>query len=138
MILKAIRHILLHDFAIQAMQPGVFFGLKPQDHTGLAVVLHQISGYRGRHFGGASGWVNGTVQIDAWAPGPEEADDLAKAIRLTLDDRSGDAAGVELAYLELDDQRTLNVTPPKGSAVPKIYGVASDYRYALTETIANP
>lgn len=138
MILKAIRHILMHDYSVQALQPDVFVGLKPQDHAALSAVLHQISGVRDHHFGGASGWVRGTVQVDAWAPGPKEAHDLADTIRLTLDNRSGNEPGVELAYLELDDQRSLQVTPPKGSATPEMFGVSSDYRYALIETIANP
>ena len=138
MILSTIRHILMHDFTVQTLKPGVFIGIRPQKHRGLAAVLHQISGVRDRHFGGASGWVRGTVQIDAWAPELSDAHALADAIRMTLDDRSGDEQGVELAYLELEDQRSLKVTPPKGLDAPKWFGVSSDYRYALIEAVANP
>jgi hypothetical protein len=137
MILKAIRHLLLNDFGVQPLQPAVHVGFKPQDETGNSVVLHLISAARGHHMTGPSGFVKGTVQIDAYAAEPKDADELADAIRQCLDGRHGTVTDLAIDYIELDDQRALNINPPKGRATP-IFGISADYRYAHRELTTNP
>jgi len=87
----ALRTFFLAEPAIAALVVARVFPLRlPQGEKKTSIVYTTISGRGDHHSQGSSGLARPRVQIDAWSPSIDDADQLARLIKNRIDGYSGD------------------------------------------------
>jgi hypothetical protein len=87
----ALRAYLLADNAISQAVGGtrIYPTVLPQGVKHSSLVYNVISEVTNHHMQGASGLVMVRMQLDSYAPNPDDADALARAVKLRIDGFSG-------------------------------------------------
>lgn len=106
-IRPALREFLLSISEISALVGGerIFPVVLQQGVRDPSIVYTRISGQGDHHMQGASGLARPRVQIDAYAPTPDEAAQLADTVKFYLDGYSGPMGNVTVQGVFFDTER---------------------------------
>lgn len=92
-----------------------------------AIVYQQISGQRDQVMAGPSGLASPRFQITCWADTYKKADELADAVRQTLDGYSGIVESVVIQAIHLLDEADMPGIRPDNKAQSR-YGKRLDFQ----------
>jgi len=92
-----------------------------------ALVYQQVGGPRDHVTSGPSGLVESRFQITCWAETYKKADELAAAVRQTLDGYSGIIDSVVIKVIHLLDEADMPGTRPDNKALSR-YGRRLDFQ----------
>jgi hypothetical protein len=90
-IRPALRAFLLANPTVTAAVGGerIFPVVMPQGERRTSLVINTISETTDHHTQGSSGMVMARCQLDVYAPNPDDADTLARAVKLRIDGFAG-------------------------------------------------
>ena len=89
-IQQALKSHLVHSVAVSAHAEDRVYNSLARSKAGMPrIVFTQISGVPARHLLAVSGLKQTMFQIDCWGSTPDEADELADAVRDALDQYQG-------------------------------------------------
>lgn len=97
-----------------------------------ALVYQQIAGPRDHVTAGPSGLASPRFQITCWAATYGKADELADAVRQTLDGYSGTVDGVVIRVIHLLDESDMPGTRPDNKVLSR-YGKRLDFEISHIE-----
>lgn len=136
MIEPSIKLILQDDSDVTNItDTRIYHTIKPQNITSACIVLQLISANRFHTFEESSGYIVGTIQLDCFGDSYQQAKTVADKVRLALDGYAGTKNSVEIDYVELDNERAIEITPEDGKQTPALYGVSLEFRFMNRETI---
>ena len=100
------------------------------------IVITQVSGDHEHHLTGASGFVQGRIQIDCHAVYPYLADNLSEAVRQSLDGFNGLMGSTPVSTMHLSEERTISTPPnPGGGDAEGVETNQTDYTVGWTVSI---
>ena len=112
-------------------------GVTPSKSVGRYLTYQRISAVHARHLGGGTGLANPRYTVTAWSRRAADANRLAEAVRLHLDNRRGDIGNAsDLEYVNgsflQDDSDTYE--PPQDASQEGWHGVSMDFMFWHSET----
>lgn len=113
-LLTDLRARLVADSGISALTTRVRMGRSEQSDTLPRIILHTITSRHEHHMGAATGFVQGTIQIDCLAQYPPDAEALAEAVRQSLDGYRGAVGSTYISTMHLTDERSQETPPREG------------------------
>ena len=139
-IKEAIYSHLTHDDAVVAFVKERVYpvGTAPATPRYPLLTYQRISGVHERHLKGGTGIVNSRMQINCWAESGRVVDDLADAVRESMDNFRGRMGQGEsmttVLAAHLDDDNDVFVPPTSQSATGK-FGVQMDFLFFYEESL---
>jgi hypothetical protein len=105
MIESALHNILVNNTAVNALVgSGIYPNIIPQKAAIPAITYQQISGVRVHNMVEAVGMVKARFQFNCWAASYAKTREIAKAVRLALDNYSGTASQTVIDVIHLDNE----------------------------------
>ncbi len=139
-IKAAIYSHLTHDPTVVAFVDERVYpmGTAPATPRYPILTYQRISGVHERHLRGGTGIANSRMQINVWADSGLEADQLADAVRVSMDNFRGrmgqdDSIATVLAVLLEDDSDTF--VPPTDQSATGKFGVQMDFIFVTEESL---
>jgi hypothetical protein len=105
------------------------------------IVITRESAERPRTMDGTVNYVRGRIQVDVYAPELRQWLPLVKAIANALENHGNDVEavaaarqqGMQISYLELDDEQDISTQPFEGQQGPAMRGTAMFFSYMITK-----
>ena len=139
-IKEAIYSHLTHDDAVVAFVKERVYpvGTAPATPRYPILTYQRISGVHERHLKGGTGIVNSRMQINCWAESGLVVDDLADAVRESMDNFRGRMGqGESMTTVQgtrLENDNDVFETPKDSSATTK-FGVQMDFIFTHEESL---
>lgn len=138
----AIRTILAQDNAVSELADDRVFLLHlPQNERQPSIVVTLIDAIHPHTLTAHAGWVNGRVQIVCFGPTLQDAKEVARVVKASLDGYSGeveigsDEVIADIGWIKIDSERDLPQAPGPGQGKPAMYGVSIDVTFLSFDTV---
>jgi hypothetical protein len=119
----ALFSIITGDATVAALIVARFYPITaPQNVTKPYATYQRIGGVRHRSVDGPAGLASPRYQVDAWATDIDEARSLSAAIRRAIDGFKGDAGGLTIHEIVMDDEPFEDFEPDT-----LLYRASADY-----------
>lgn len=134
-ILQSIRsHLVARPgVTIHTTTSRIYTKHLPQGATLPAVSINLIDAAHEHDLDGSAGNCMARIQVNSWAEADTGVDDLAEAVRMSMQGFVGTMGTHSIGVVILDNEVDLDEEPEDGGPTP-IYRRAQDYRIRFTET----
>ena len=137
-IAPAIRSILAGDSGVTDIvgtdPVRIYWVNRRQNVTSASIVIERIVTDRELTFGGATGYLNGTMQVHCFATTYELVNNLTAAVQAALHAFTGVIAGTTVDFIKITGDNDINNDPAEGRNQQQIYGVTLEAAYQIKES----
>lgn len=115
----------------------IYPGIAPKSAIRPYITFNLLSARPTHHAGGSSGFVNEDIQIDAWGDNTVDVENVAEAVRESLDGMQTKNIGTPPMFISSAELRTkhIDMFAPTRSDQKAIYRASSDYTIWRSESV---